>query len=338
MSLVAVGILFFETKNYLLPPEFEKSAELMEEAIEIVSSYCTDNNINTDRIIDPYNTGLIGPEISDITTTLGHLEAKRSTINPNYASLIVKFFKDADIKKGDTIAIGSSGSFPALLIASISAAKAMKLHPLIIPAIGSSSFGANNPDFNILDIYQLLYNKGFISIKPVAVSLGGENDIGLEFDQEIINNLISQIKEFEVPLIKEKDLLRNIRIREKFYELHSSNIKLFINSGGAYSNMGTSQLSLNLKPGLIRSSKLPDQNERGMIFSMLSKNIPVIHLLFIKGLTQQYNLLWDAPSIPAYVRSNYKTSDKHPLLIILGISFLIYFIIILIWFKKYYTS
>ena len=94
----------------------------MEKSLRIINDYCIQNQINTDNPEDTGHTGLIGPEWSDLTTTLGDPEAKRTTINPNFAGLIAELLIQAGVKQGDTIAIGSSASFPALLIASLSAA------------------------------------------------------------------------------------------------------------------------------------------------------------------------------------------------------------------------
>lgn len=333
--LIFVVAKFSDDNGYRSGPEYIKAAELMQESLDLISSYCTDNNINTDKIRDPYYSGLIGPEMSEITTTIGHLEAKRSTINPNFASLIVGLLKDAGVKQGDTIAIGSSGSFPALLIASLSAAIAMDIHPMIIMSIGSSSYGANNIDFNLTDIFSLLYDNNIVDFKPVAVSLGGEKDIGEEFESYVVDKLRSDITELGVPLLNESNLEKNVCQRELFYFLNKdSGIKAFINTGGSFSNMGTSALSLKLIPGLIFRSTLPPVEKRGMIFTMLANKIPVIHLLYIKGIVQEYNLAWDPVSIPKYRDNPFKNNKVSPAVLIISILTLIYFAYFLFSYNK----
>ncbi|NVP25642.1 poly-gamma-glutamate system protein [Treponema phagedenis] len=76
--------------------------------------------------------------------TLGNLKAKRTAVNPDIAPMIVKMYHELNLKPGDKIAFGLSGSFPGLNIAVISAAQAMNLDAVIISSVGSSTYGANN--------------------------------------------------------------------------------------------------------------------------------------------------------------------------------------------------
>jgi len=272
----------------------------MAASIDIISEYCRDHQVNIDMINDPAFTGLVGTEMSGITTTIGHLEAKRTTIDPLFASLVVELLAEAGVKSGDTIAIGSSGSFPALLIASLAAAEAMQLHPRVIISLGSSSYGANNPEFTILDIYQLLLENGIFSTGPSAISLGGEYDRGVGFDEDALQLMESKIKKSGYPFIFEPDLKSNVRRRDEIYSMAGKvHIKAFINTGGSYANMGTDPLSLKLQPGLVGEVKIPGEESQGLIFLMLSRQIPVIHLLYIKGIVQRYNMEWDPVSSSA---------------------------------------
>lgn len=335
LVLIIIVSLFSTEKTGISDHEFRKAAKIMEESINLISEHCNKYKINHDNTIDPYNSGLIGPEMSDITTTLGHLEAKRSTINPNFASLITHLLKESGVNRGDTIAIGCSGSFPALMLASISAAIAMNIYPRIIISLGSSSFGANNINFTLLDIYKLLYENNIIKIKPLAVSLGGEKDIGEEFDPLIKKKLLADIKDFNIPLIYEKNLEENLTQREAFYfDNKKKNIKVFINTGGSYSNMGNSPFILKLKPGLITTASLPERNKMGVIFSMLEKKIPIIHLLYIKGIVGEYNMEWDPVSIPQYKDKIFNKQDLPTIVLLISTLYLLYFAYFLYRYKK----
>jgi len=90
---------------------------------------------------------------------LGNLEAKRTSTNPAFAALLVKYFKEANLKKGDVIAIGASGSFPTLIVAVLSAARVLELEPLIIYSVGSSEYGANLPEFTFVEMLDSLNKK-----------------------------------------------------------------------------------------------------------------------------------------------------------------------------------
>jgi poly-gamma-glutamate system protein len=335
--LVLITISSIPEKELPVPPqEFREAAKIMKKSIEVFSTHCRKNDFNMDELIDPAKTGLIGNELTEITTTIGHLGAKRTTINPNFASLIVSLLMEAGVKENDTIAIACSGSFPALLIASLSATEAMKVNPRVILSIGASSYGATNINFTLLDIHELMHQHGLIDTKPIAVSPGGIDDIGSEFDRELVKMVQSKTESYGIPFIYDGDLQSNVRLRESLYFTDKNiGIKAFINIGGGYANMGTSQQILTLPPGLIMEAPLPEQSSRGVIYSMLGKGIPVIHLLFIKGIAQKYNLTWDPVSVPEYQDRLYNRDDsisatmKFP-----GILYLGYFFFILVYYNR----
>ena len=75
-------------------------------------------------------------------------------------------------------------------------------------------------------------------------------------------------------------------------------IKVFINIGGSWSNMGLDSMVLHLKPGLNRIEKFPPPERRGVIYAMAARGIPVIHLLYVRGLARRYALPWDPYPLP----------------------------------------
>jgi len=87
-------------------------------------------------------------------------------------------FLKVGLKKGDVIAIGASGSFPSLILATLSAAKALDLKPIIICALGSSMWGVNIPELTWLDMEKILYQQGLLNYRTVASSIGAGEDIG----------------------------------------------------------------------------------------------------------------------------------------------------------------
>jgi len=277
-----------------------KAAETMEEALSAISDYCERYGLEIDNNLDPNQTGLIGPELSGIATTLGNLEAKRSTTNSNFAAVIVHLLEQAEVAPGDTIAIGCSASFPALMIATLAAAKAMRVYPVIIISLGASSFGATNPDLNLLTIYEILSSADIFRVQPAAISLGGDRDIGLDFEPEIKEQLIQQIQFTAIPFIYEADLAKNIAERMKIYwgKFSQNKISAFVNIGGSYANIGTSELVLKLKPGVNKNMQVPRVEDRGVLFEMAAQHIPIIHLLFVRGLALKYGLPWDPIPLP----------------------------------------
>jgi hypothetical protein len=55
---------------------------------------------------------------------------------------------------------------------------------------------------------------------------------------------------------------------------------------------------LDVKPGLNTRLQQPPAAERGVLFEMVASNIPVIHLLYVRGLAQQAGLPWDPIPLP----------------------------------------
>ena len=297
ISLIIYLLWFFLSPHRVLPfsAEMVKAARIMEKAVLEIGEHCDTSGIRIDAALDPNHTGLIGPGYSDIVTTKGNLESKRTTTHPDMAGLIVYLLEKAGVKKGDTIAIGSSASFPALMIASLSAAKALEVKPVLIFSLGASSYGATRPDFNLLDMYLLLRERGIFSVEAAAVSLGGEGDIGKEFSPEIKKQLIDQIRQASIPFIYEPGFRKNVLTRMGIYRENAvgGKISAFINTGGGDANIGLSNLVLKVKPGLNTKLPLPPEDERGVLFEMASQDVPCIHLLFIKGLVRKYGLPWD---------------------------------------------
>lgn len=271
-----------------------EASQIMSSALAAVARRAASGHSAPAEAIDPNRTGLIGREADELMTSLGSLEAKRTTTNPNFAGLLVYLLCRAGVAPGSRIAIGSSGSFPALLLASLSAARALKAEPVAIISLGASSYGATGAGFNLLHLYELVRREGVFSAPPAAVTLGGEKDTGLGLDPELKDRLLRQISESGIPFIHEPDLRANVRTRMRIY----GDVAAFINIGGAWANLGTDSRVLELEPGLNRRMPLPPENRRGVIAEMAARGVPVIHLLHIKGLVTKYGMPWDPVPLP----------------------------------------
>jgi poly-gamma-glutamate system protein len=273
----------------------------MDLAIKALRESYLSRGLQFDGTVDPNHTALIGIEYSEMVTTLGSADAKRSTTNPNVAGLIVQLLIEAGVMRGDTIAVGCSGSFPALVVATLAATKTLGVHPVMILSLGSSSFGADRTDWTLLDILESLKNKGLVDVSAAGVSLGGADDVGNDFDPEIGKMLIEKMKSSGIPIIAEPDLQRNVARRMEIYfgSMGAARITAFVNIGGSQADLGVDPLVLKLEPGVNRQITLPEKEERyGVVFAMAKRHIPVVHLLHIKGLLLKYGLPWDPTPLP----------------------------------------
>lgn len=239
---------------------------------------------------DVNQTGLIGPEWTALTTSLGNPEAKRTALQPDWAALMVRFYKELGLEKGDEIAIGSSGSFPGLCIASLCAAQEMGLHARIIPSIGASMHGATREEFDIVTILEVTRKAGYIEYELLGVSLGGDFDKGggNALFPESREELLKTAKRSGAHIIFADTL--SLGIQERLM-LFGEDIKCFVNIGGASANIGVGSDSVAFPNGLVRRVKsIPLSSERGLAFEYLIRNVPVIHLLNIRQLAEKYGI------------------------------------------------
>jgi len=272
----------------------------MQAATETIAAHRSESGPALDSAADLNGTGLIGAQFTSMTTTVGSLEAKRTTTNPNLAGLMVHLLDEAGVREGDFIGVGASGSFPGLILATLCAAEDTGLDVGLIVSLGASQWGANLPSFTWLDIEDVVYGRGMLPYRSAAATVGGDLDIGRDLDPETRALLRSRIDASGAILIEDPDLASNVATRMAIYrELAGDRrIAAFVNIGGAWANLGTDAAVLTLSPGLSYVEFLPPSGTRGVVYSMAGVGVPIIHLLNIKELAQRFGLPWDPSPLP----------------------------------------
>jgi len=332
LIILLVGLLLIEqTKSTIKTTYYDeqiKAAQLMKTSLEVIKEERLKRNVPVDVKLDTNQTGIIGGEYTRLTTTLGNLAAKRTSTNPAFAALLVKYFKEANLKKGDVIAIGASGSFPALIVAALSAAKALELDPLLIYSIGSSEYGANIPEFTFVQMLDCLNKENILPYSLLAISMGGYLDQAQGMFYPDSQKTIQHIAQVSgVYFINTDSVEENIQQRMQLYRAASSGkpIKAFVNIGGATPNYGNTNASITYPNGLvIAGPKIPDHPERGLIFEYQNLGIPIIHLLNIRGLAVKNGLPIDPTPLPeireggVYWRIAY---NKYIIILLIAIEF-----------------
>ena len=306
LIILLVGLLLIEqTKFTAKTPYYNEqiqAAQLMEICLETIKEDRLKRNIPLDTGFDPNQTGIVGKEYTELTTTLGNLEAKRTSTNPAFAALLVKYFKEVNLKKGEVIAIGASGSFPALIVAALSAVKALELEPLLIYSIGSSEYGANIPEFTFVEMLDSLNRENILPYKLLAISMGGYLDQAEGMFYPNSRGIIEKIaQESGAYFINLDNIEENIQYRMQLYKKTAGErpIKAFVNIGGATPNYGNTPASITYPNGLVISGpKIPDHPERGLIFEYQNLGIPIIHLLNIRDLAVKNGLPIDPIPLP----------------------------------------
>ena len=263
-----------------------------------IKQYKVDNGIAFPRE-DINETGMLGKSFSYITTTTGVVESKRTSINPNFAAVIIDMFKEAGIRKQDEVTLVFSGSFPALNIAVMAACDVFELKTCTMASIGSSSYGANDPNFTFFDMAFLLYQEGLLKTKIDYISLGGSHDMGDDFWEGVSEPIIERIKNSNVEYISIRDYGENLKYRIKEIDKQVPNMKLFINVGGNIVSMGLDEEAYIYNNGLIKPNYLSSYDysgkyeKKGLIEYYLGNGVPVIHMLNLKSIALKYDIPYD---------------------------------------------
>ena len=279
----------------------------MARSLASIKALRLEKGLPIDPALDPNQTGIVGDEFTPLTTSLGDVAAKRTAANPAFAGVVAAYFERAGLRPGDAVAIGGSGSFPAFVLASLCAARAMDLRPVLIYSVGSSMYGANLPGFTFVDMLARLRADGLLPYSITAVAPGGEHDggRGVLFDEEG-TTLIDEARRSGLPLVEGTTLADRIRRRLQIFDAAAGGrpIRCFVNVGGATANYGDTAASLDVPNGLLlKLPALPESPSRGLLFEFAARGVPVVHLLYVKGLARENGLPFDPGAVPSAARA-----------------------------------
>ena len=277
-----------------------RAAKTMLLAMNMIKNEGQARGLVLDPVNDPNSTGLIGSEFTLITTDQGDLTAKLTTTNPNFAAVVVDMLAKAKLKKGDAVAVGVTGSFPALNIAVLAALESLDLKPVVITSVGSSSWGANDPRMTWPDMEGVLREKGIIRAHSIAASIGGGKDLGRGLSPEGRNLVLQAIRRNKIRLIFKPLLEESIQTRIKLYDeaVRGKKIKAYINVGGGMASLG-SPINGDLFPsGLSRNFGQRNFPTKGVMILLAERGLPVIHLLNIPEIAKRYGLPLDPVPLP----------------------------------------
>ena len=335
VSLSLLSILCFliaiKNKTIDVSPSYDskvKAATLMKTAMDELKNHRMEQSVFIDIENDPNETGLVGGPYSLITTDEGDLDAKLTTLDPNFAAVVIDLMYQLGLKKNDTVAVLMTGSMPGANIAVLTACKALGLNPVTISSIGASQWGANQIDFTWLDMEKILFEKELILSTSIAASIGGRNDMGRLLSVKGRNIILDNIKKHNIPLIKKDRLSDNIEERMNYLNKYSS-IDLYdaiINVGGGVASLGTSFNLKLLSPGVVSRADMNTIGTEGGIEGVFSKfinlNVLGLHILNIRPLIEQYNMKFAPIPLPEIGLGSLYAIERYNLLVAL-ICFLI---------------
>ncbi len=308
LGLVGAGVIFLSVLSLHDRPtegydKKKQAAIKTAEAYAAIKSYRMQSGLGIDTLDDPQESGMIGVDKSPITTDVGELESKLTSVNPNWSAVVIDNLIQANVKPGDGVVIGMTGSFPALNTAVIIAVETFGAIPIWIISEGSSNWGANIPQLTWLDMEKILHEKGLVQGKAIASSLGGANNAGGGLTHEGREILRHAIAANQVPLIEKLPLSASIEEQLAAYKKNagSHKISLYINVGGGLGSLGTSRVGGVLKPGLnnVRTYlEIKEEPVQGNVAYYLSQGVPVLNLLNIVPLARSAGLPIAPGAIP----------------------------------------
>lgn len=290
------------------------AARKAKEALDVIRDASEKRGLQYRAQTDPSGSRLIGKVLSPITSGSGSLVSKQTSVNPNFAAVVVQWFKDLGIKSGDVVAVGLSGSFPAMNIAFYSAMHELGIEPIIISSTAASQWGANNPGFTWLDMESTLRKHDVFPYKSVAASLGGVGDEAIGLTDRGHKMLTRAIERNEIPGIgvlqpderspvdaavaempAELAPVDQNRVRERmrvYYENAGDRpIRAYVNVGGGTVSVGTKVGKRKFLPGVnSRPPKGIDDMPPSVLGVFLESGVPAIHGTRIIDLAEEYGL------------------------------------------------
>ncbi len=291
------------------------AARTAKEAMDVIRDASEKRGLRDQTKTDPSGSRLIGEVLSPITSGSGSLVSKQTSVNPNFAAVIVQWIKDLGLKSGDLVAVGVSGSFPAMNISVYAALHELGIEPIIISSTAASQWGANNPGFTWLDMESVLRKNEVFPFKSVAASLGGVGDEAIGITERGRRMLTRAIERNEIPGIgvvqseeeqaqteetaekppPELAPIDQNRVRERmrvYYEnAGDRTIRAYVNVGGGTVSVGTKVGKRKFLPGVNRRPpKGINDMPPSVLGSFLQSGVPAIHATRIIDLAEEYGL------------------------------------------------
>ncbi|MEM7413415.1 MAG: poly-gamma-glutamate system protein [Myxococcota bacterium] len=305
VAVIAAGALFAAERfqQVRVEPDFEikrAAAQRMERGMELLRNHRVRRVAPVDAALDPTGSGMIGVASSSTTTNAGSLAAKRTTANPNWAAAMIDLLRRAGVEPGDAVAIGVSGSFPALNLAAYVAVEEMGLEAVAISSAGASSFGANLPGLTWLDMERLLAAAEITRTRSVAASLGGTRDQALGMQDRGRRQLRAAIDRNDVAFIDVDTEQTSIDQRMELYDTRAEGRRFaaYINVGGSLVSIGPKSVKRLYRAGVNLRPHPRGTHIDSVMMRFLNDTIPVINLSKVVPLAESYGLPVEPESAP----------------------------------------
>jgi poly-gamma-glutamate system protein len=306
VALIACGALLLAERfqRVVVARDYDvkmHAAQTMERGLDVLRTWRMRNQLAPiDVELDPTGSGVIGLASSITTTNSGSLSAKRTTVNPNWAAVLVDLLHKAHVRRGDLVAVGISGSFPALNMAALIGTDFVGADTVTIASAGASSFGANIPEFGWLDMERVLGEAGIFKSRTIAASLGGTRDRALGMDRAGRKMLRQSIEDYGIHFIDVREEIASIEERMRIYEERAGGrrIAAYINAGGALVSLGPKSVKRLYEPGVNVRPHPRGIGVDSVTMRFLTEGIPVINLSKVVPLAEEFGLPVEPTAMP----------------------------------------
>lgn len=278
-----------------------RAARAMQAASAVMVVEKTRRGILATEADDPNRTGFIGPEFTEITTSLGVLAAKRTATNPDLAAALLRVIHELALGEDRRIVIFASGSIVGANVAAIVAAEASSRPIVLASALGASMFGSTDPEFTWADMETALRSAGVIRARSSFVLLGGSGSIARELGDSGRAALRSAAARNgatveEAPRLP--DLIDRVLARLLAEAGGADRVGLLVNVGGAAVALGTCTDADRLPVGLVRTPLPCSDGTPGLIVRFSRLGVPVVHILGLRLLAAEWGLPYDPKPLP----------------------------------------
>jgi len=293
-------VLYAASERSLTPVHAEAYAKklravgLIERAERVIAAQKRNRGISIDERNDPEGYGVIGPQFTLITTDRGSQAAKALSAHPNFAAAVTQMMLEAKVHAGDLVAVGMTGSLPGFNLAVLSACRAIGAEPVIITSVGSSMFGATDPELTWLDMESAVAAHDLLPYHSLAASLGGGGDVGRGLSPAGRQLLVDAVVRNGVQLLDPPNFLETVKQRVALYDsvatARGKPIKLYVNIGGGVASLGGAQNARLIPPGLTFRLAARNYPNRGVINVLAERRIPVLQLLDVEKLARRFEI------------------------------------------------
>jgi poly-gamma-glutamate system protein len=300
---IALWLLLEHALQRPIHPQFAEmlmAARSMQAASRVLWMEKETRGLTPSAQTDPNRTGMIGQEYTPITTTIGELPAKRTATNPDFAAALVRHIASLKLARGTPVVIVVSGSFVGGDVAAITATETLGLRPIVIASLSASMWGANEPEFNLIDMLAALREHNVIRTRAIAAVLGGGGAIGNSMDADGVAALRRSAMRDDVPIVEVRPVAALIdallaRINAAAGDPRPGAV---INVGGALIGLGSCRESHEWPPGLTRKAPPCSDGTPGLAMRLAADGLPVLHIINMRRLALEWGLPFDPTPLP----------------------------------------